>query len=279
MNVELSNTDVNVGEEPSNLPATKPDGMMKWKLRLKEELSLRKLFDGWNQDQWRQKLKNASLLSDNYDTVVSLDWPHYCGGATEGCGGKNGWCYTLGGQLGGGVKRSKRAAMTDSLARNHPALFGEVVAAEIAKLVSARELPYPNLRFSGSGELHPSHLPALFQLRNRGINLWGFSRNIRLAIQLRRHGISVLFSCDITTPVSRIDDARNSGLRLAYTSTGVSDPPPDGTFVTFPLHRSGKVREIVSAGSVCPKVAQEYLEGKRTRAACQARCTRCHRSL
>ena len=166
--------------------------------------------------------------------------------------------------------------MTDSIARNHPRLFTEIVAAEINKLVSSNEIPYPNLRFSGSGELHPAHLPAIFLLKEQGINLWGFSRNIRVAIELRQHDINVLFSCDITTPVSRIEEARENSLQLAYTSTGVTDIPPAGTFVTFPLHRSGKVREIVLTDSICPKVAQEYLEGKRAPAACQTRCTRCH---
>jgi hypothetical protein len=265
-------------QDELSLIATSKVEKKKWQIRLEEELSLRKPFDDLDPLQWRQKLKNTKLLSDNYDTVVSLDWPHYCGGATVGCGGEDGWCYTLGGQLGGGAKRSKRAAMTDSLARNHPLLFAEIVAAEVNKLVLTRDISYPNLRFSGSGELHAAHLPAMFMLKDRGINLWGFSRNIRTAIELRKHGISVLFSCDFTTPVNKIHKARRNGLRLAYTSMGVSDIPPDGAFVTFPLHRSGKVREIVLADSVCPKVEQEYLEGKRMRAACQTKCTRCHRS-
>jgi hypothetical protein len=278
MNRENLSTQEAITDDYQDLFATERSGIKKWQIRLEEELSLREPFDGWNTDQWRRKLKAANLLSDNYDTVVSLDWPHYCGGATKGCGGKDGWCYTLGGQLGGGAKRSRRAAMTDSLARHHPELFGEIVAAEIEKLVSTREIRYPNLRFSGSGELHPAHLPAILQVKAQGINLWGFSRNIRMAIALQKHEISVLFSCDATTPDSRIAEAREHGLGLAYTSTGVSDKPPEGTFVTFPLHRSGKVKEIVLANSVCPKVAQEYLDGKRTRAACQTKCARCHHS-
>jgi hypothetical protein len=259
-------------------PVKANDGMSKWQIRLEEELSLRLPFDGLNLSQWRQHLKHTKLLSDNYDTVVSLDWPHYCGGATVGCGGKNGWCYTLGGQLGGSANRSKRSAMTDSLARNYPSLFAEIASAEIEKLVADGEIPYPNLRFSGSGELHYSHLPAIFQLKELGITLWGFSKNLKVAIELRRNDISVLFSCDITTPIEQILDAKNNGLQLAYTSTGVRDTPPDGTFVTFPLHRSGKVREIVLSESVCPKVIQEYTDGRRSRASCQLRCTRCHQS-
>lgn len=278
MNTENIDIEESLTEDYQGLLVTELSGLKKWKIRLGEELSLRESFDGWNSDQWRQKLKTTNLLSDNYDTVVSLDWPHYCGGATKGCGGKDGWCYTLGGQLGGGAKRSKRAAMTDSLARHHPDLFGEIVATEIGKLVSMQEIQYPNLRFSGSGEVHPAHLPAILQVKYRGINLWGFSRNIRMAIALRQHEINVLFSCDATTPANRIAEAQKHGLRLAYTSTGVSDNPPEGTFVTFPLHRSGKVKEIVLSTSVCPKVEQEYLEGKRTPAACQTRCARCHRS-
>jgi hypothetical protein len=268
-----------LGQDESVPVTTANSAKKKWQIRLEEELSLRQPFDSWSLEQWRKKLKNTKLLSDNYDTVVSLDWPHYCGGASLGCGGENGWCYTLGGQLGGGAKRSKRAAMTDSLARNYPALFAEIVAVEVNTLAAANEISYPNLRFSGSGELHPAHLPAMFQLKDRGVNLWGFSRNISMAIELRDYSINVIFSCDITTPIEKIREARRNGLQLAYTSTGVSDAPPEGAFVTFPLHRSGKVREIVVADSVCPKVEQEYLEGKRTRAACQTKCMRCHRSL
>lgn len=273
----LRETDYPNFDEFSDIERKYSDKQQKWRVRLNEELGFRNLFDDLNEDEWIKKLDKSKLLSDNYDTVVSLDWPHYCGGATEGCGGPSGWCYTLSGQLGGTAGRSKRAAMTDSLARNYPDLFSKIVAKEIDSLIFSEDLSYPNLRFSGSGEMHQAHLPALLCLKDRGVHLWGFSKNVKLAIDLSQYGISVLFSCDRTTPIPRLELAIKNGLGLAYTSTGVDDSPPDGTIVTFPLHRSGKVREIVAADTICPKVAQEYLEGKRARAACQLRCTRCHR--
>jgi hypothetical protein len=248
----------------------------KWRLRLNEELSFGTQFKGWSSDKWRNYLTKRRVLSDNYDTVVSLDWPHFCSGATEGCGGDHGWCYTLGGQLGGSSKRSSRAAITDRLARDYPKLFSEIVGGEVDQLVKSGRLPYPNLRFSGSGEIHNSHLPALIALTERGIHLWGFSRNLRVATRLREAGIAVLFSSDSTTPEQTVVEALRSGLKLAYTSTGVDDHPPLDTFVVFPLHRSGSVREVVDSPGVCPKVLEEYLEGRRRRAACQFHCKRCH---
>jgi hypothetical protein len=248
----------------------------KWRLRLNEELSFGTRFKGWSSMKWENYLTKHRVLSDNYDTVVSLDWPHFCSGATEGCGGDHGWCYTLGGQLGGSTKRSSRAAITDRLARDYPKLFSEIVGNEVDQLVKSGRLPYPNLRFSGSGEVHNSHLPALIALAERGIHLWGFSRNLRVATRLRETGIAVLFSCDSTTLKQTVLEALQSGLKLAYTSTGVDDHPPFDAFVIFPLHRSGRVREVVESPDVCPKVLEEYLEGRRRRAVCQFNCKRCH---
>jgi hypothetical protein len=248
----------------------------KWRIRLKEELTLGTRFNGWSPAMWEEYLAKRRVLSDNYDTVVSLDWPHFCSGATVGCGGNHGWCYTLGGQIGGSAKRSARAAITDRLARDYPHLFADIVSEEVGQLVKGGRLPYPNIRFSGSGEVHQSHLPALLALAQRRVHLWGFSRNIRIADHLTKEGISVLFSCDSTTPRQTVSEALRRGLKLAYTSTGVDDQPPLDAFVVFPLHCSGRVREIVVSESVCPKILEEYLEGRRKKAACQFNCTRCH---
>ena len=248
----------------------------KWRARLKDELSFGTQFKSWSQADWRGYLSEKRIVSDNYDTVLSLDWPHFCSGATEGCGGKRGWCYTLGGHIGGSTQRSLRAAITDRLARDYPELFAEISSREIRQFVDKGRIPYPNIRFSGSGEIHLSHVPALLALKARSVHLWGFSRNIRVATLLNREGVSVLFSCDATTPFDRLKDAQDSGLNIAYTSTGVDDVPPAGAFVVFPVHRSGRVREVVDSEKLCPKVVQEYMEGKRKKGACQFSCTRCH---
>lgn len=248
----------------------------KWRLRLNEELSFGTSFENWSSTKWEEYLTKRRVLSDNYDTVVSLDWPHFCSGATEGCGGDHGWCYTLGGQLGGSSNRSSRAAVTDRLARDHPRLFSEIVRVEVDQLVKNGRLPYANVRFSGSGEVHNAHLPALIALAERGVHLWGFSRNLRVAAHLLEAEIAVLFSCDYTTPEQTILKALKLGLKLAYTSTGVDDRPAYDAFVIFPLHRSGRVREVVNSSEVCPKVLEEYLEGRRKRGACQFICKRCH---
>lgn len=250
----------------------------KWRARLSEELICAAGFVEWSIAEWQSYLASREVLNANYDTVVALDWPHFCGGATEGCGGSKGWCYTLAGKVGGGRARSIRAAMTDQLARQFPAFFADVVASEVFSRVKAGTMPYANLRFSGSGEVHQAHVPALVELRARGVRLWGFSRNVEVARRLQEAGIFVLFSCDSTTPQIRIDAARAFRLKLAYTSTGVDDLPPEGTFVTFPVHRSGRVKEVVNSESLCPKVVEEYLDGKRREGACQWRCTRCHQA-
>ena len=248
----------------------------KWRIRLKEELSLGLQFKAWSSEEWVGYLSKRRIVSDNYDTVLSLDWPHFCIGATEGCGGNRGWCYTLAGHIGGSTKRSLRAAVTDRLARDHPDLFSEIVSREITQFVSSGRLPYPNIRFSGSGEVHNSHLPALLSLASRSIHLWGFSRNIRVAIQLKEAGISVLYSCDATTSPENLKEAARAGLKIAYTSLGIDDSPPAPPFVVFPVHHSGRVQEVLDSERVCPKVLEEYLEGRRRRGACQFTCTRCH---
>jgi hypothetical protein len=249
----------------------------KWKLRLKLELDMGSEFKGLKADEWNLKLSRKRLVNDNYDTVISLDWPHYCSHATKGCGGPNGWCYTLGGQIGGNKARSLRAAMTDRLARDYPDVFAEIVHKEILQFVKNKKINYPNIRFSGSGEVHQNHFAALIALKNKGVQLWGFSRNPKFAIELQEHGISVLFSCDATTPEQNLEYAKNNGLKLAYTSLGVSDVPKFEAFVVFPVHRSGRVREIADTRNVCPKISQEFLTGKRKPASCQKVCTLCHK--
>ena len=254
-------------------------GTDKWKQRLKVELELGEVLKGLTLENWRSKLAGKKLVSDNFDTVISLDWPHYCGHATKGCGGPNGWCYTLGGQVGGSQGRSLRAAMTDRLARDHPDLFADVVSRDVFSFVNSGKLSYPNIRFSGSGEIHKSHFPALLGLKDRGVHLWGFSRSPKLALELRSQGISVLFSCDATTPQKTLSLAREGGLKLAYTSLGVHDAPPVEAFVVFPVHRSGRVREIVDSQNICPKISQEFLNVRRKPASCQQVCTLCHSAI
>lgn len=248
----------------------------KWRSRLAKELELGGRFIGWSSSEWRSYLASKKLLSVNYDTIVSLDWPHFCGDATEGCGGARGWCYTLGGQLGGADARSIKAAVSDRLARDFPDLFADVVVNEVHELVDGGALPYPNLRVSGSGEAHIAHVPALARVKDRGVQLWGFSKSIKIALEMRKIGASIMFSCDATTPRSKLDEAIKNGFALAYTSIGAGDHPPVGTTVTFPLHRSGRVREVVDTPTVCPKVVEEFFNGKRRQAACQSLCRRCH---
>ena len=137
--------------------------------------------------------------------------------------------------------------MVDVLARNYPQLFGDVVCEEIAALVAKGTLPYANLRYSGSGEMTRAHLPGLRAVHDRGVRLWGFTRSVAIAAQLREWGAGVLFSCDRTTNPIVIEHALSLGIGLAYVSADVFDVPPNGTVVTFPIHRGGRVREVVES--------------------------------
>jgi len=168
--------------------------------------------------------------------------------------------------------------MIDVAARKVPEVLAKKAASEIASLVKSGRLAYPNLRYSGSGEVAMPHLRFLDCLAKLDVHLWGFSRRLKVARSLRRIGISVIFSCDITSDPAIVAKARQEGFPLAYTSVGVDDTPPDATLVTFPLHRGGHVSEVVDAPSLCPKVVEEYLEGARRTGWCQRRCNRCHRS-
>jgi hypothetical protein len=93
---------------------------------------------------------------------------------------------------------------------------------------------------------------------------------------LRRIGVGIIVSCDRTSPEGFAERARGSAFPLAYTSAGVDDRPPLGTIVTFPLHRVGRVREVVDSQSVCPKVLADYLYDSRPAGTCQTQCRRCH---
>lgn len=166
--------------------------------------------------------------------------------------------------------------MVDALARTYPDLFGETVAVEVHGAVTRGLLPYPNLRYSGSGEVVEAYLPALDQLTRRGVRLWGFTRNLRLAEALRKQGAAVIVSCDRTSPEEFVSRAAAAGFPLAYSSAGVMDIPPEGTLVTFPVHRVGRVREVVDSPTICPKVLADYLDDSRPEAACQRFCQRCH---
>jgi hypothetical protein len=247
----------------------------KWRTRLAKERQYLPSFEGLTATEWRKLVHSQSLLSTNHDTVVALDWPHYCTNATTACGGSNGYCYTFQGHQASS-NHDRHVARVDALAREHPALFGELVYDEVTKLVAKGLLPYPNLRYSGSGEFTRAHLEGIFSVHERGVQLWGFTRNVDMAVQLKEGGIGVLLSCDRTTSPEIIDLARAQGVGLAYVSANVTDVPPLGTVVTFPIHRGGRVREVVDSDTLCPKVLDDFFLDQRPKGSCQFRCTRCH---
>lgn len=249
----------------------------KWRKRLLKELAFQDHLKSIGSEELEAFIATKTLTSSNHDTVVSLDWPHFCFAATEGCGGDKGWCYTFQGRH---AQRShhEKVAIVDYAARHAPELFATKIAKEVEDYVADGALDYPNLRYSGSGEVHEAHVTALALLVQRGVRLWGFTRSVPIAKALRKIGAAVIFSCDVTTDPKMRIWAVSEGFPLAYTSIGVDDIPPKGTIVTFPLHRSGAVREVVDHKSVCPKVLDEYLHGDRVPGACQYVCQRCHLS-
>ena len=113
-------------------------------------------------------------------------------------------------------------------------------------------------------------------VQQSGINVWGFTRNIFLGKKILEFGGSVLFSCDRTTPDKIIENAISSGLKIAYTSISVNDYPPENSFVVFPLHKNGTVKEVVDVKHLCPKVVEEYFTDQRRKGTCQNSCHRCH---
>jgi hypothetical protein len=248
---------------------------MKWKRKLAQEMRERRQLEKLTQAELLKVAEERGLLSRNWDTVVSLDFPHYCVHATTNCGGPKGWCYTFQGYQALQPHAAK-VALVDLVASRYPDEFARLVASEVRREVDAGRLPYPNVRLSGSGEIAATHFPAIKSLAEAGVALWGFSRSAQVAEFLSSIGVPVLFSCDASTPPAAMEEARLAKLPLAYTSTGVDDPPPSGAVVTFPVHREGKVREVVDHSTVCPKVLQEFLDGHREAASCQVRCQRCH---
>ena len=251
------------------------DAILRWKKRLAKELIFTKEFTELNESEWINLLKTRRVTSSNQDTVLALDWPHYCSNATKACGGSQGWCYTFQGNQATKI-HDRHVAMVDVLARNFPHLFAQKVASEVNKSVSEGELKYPNIRYSGSGEITEDHLPGLKILAETNVRLWGFSRNINLALKLREIKAGVIISIDKTSPKSLIEEAIAKGFDLAYTSDGVYDQPPPGTIVTFPVHRIGRVHEVVDVNSLCPKVVMDFLNDSRPYGTCQQRCMRCH---
>lgn len=247
----------------------------RWKQRLSKELAFRSDFTDLDEAAWRILLKKRRVASSNNDTVLALDWPHFCNHSTPACGGAQGWCYTFQGNQAGKL-HNRHAAMVDVLARGFPKLFAEQISSEVMAAVETGLMTYPNLRYSGSGEVVEAYLPALQEVHDRGIQLWGFTRSLRLGAKLRDMGAGVVISCDNTSPAGFIEQARKMGFSLGYTSNGVEDVPPNGSVVTFPVHRVGRVREVVDSESVCPKVLADFLDDCRPKASCQLICTRCH---
>jgi hypothetical protein len=166
--------------------------------------------------------------------------------------------------------------MVHVLATREPDLFARTVVAEVAKAVSIGRIPYPNLRVAGSGETIDEYIPALSEITRQGVRLWGFTRNLRLAERMRAIGVGVIVSCDRTSSHELIREAGERGFPLGYTSDGVDDRPPPGTLVTFPVHRVGRVREVVDSPTLCPKVVADFLDESRPEAFCQRYCRRCH---
>lgn len=254
------------------MKSTKP----RWQLRLAKELAFRSDFEGLDELGWRELLRQRRVTSANHDTVFAIDWPHFCSKSTSSCGGPQGWCYTFQGNQAG-AHHNRHAAMVDVLARSYPVLFGEAVASEVNDAVVKELLPYPNIRYSGSGEVVEAYIPALEQVASRGVHLWGFTRDLRVAELLRRIGAGVIVSCDATSATGFVEEATAAGFPLAYSSASVLDLPPPNTIVTFPVHRVGRVREVVDSTSVCPKVLADFLDDCRPEASCQKYCQRCHK--
>jgi len=248
----------------------------RWRQRLDKELAYRPEFENLNEKEWKTLLLDRNVTSTNNDTVLALDWPHFCAHSTPSCGGPQGWCYTFQGNQAGKL-HNRHAAMVDILARNFPAIFADKVEEEVNAALAGGLIPYKNLRYSGSGELVEAYIPALKELSRRGILLWGFTRDLKLGQQLKELGAGVIISCDSTSKPGFIDKAVNAGFPLGYTSKGVDDVPPKGTVVTFPVHRIGRVKEVVDTNSLCPKVLADFLDDSRPKASCQLICHRCHR--
>ena len=247
----------------------------KWRRMLEKEMAERSAFEGLSELEWLKVLRGRGITSANHDTVLSLDWPHFCATATEACGGAKGWCYTFTGLQAGG-SHVRKVAMVDALAVEWPGLFAKTVVAEVGRAVASGAIPYPNLRYSGSGELRMQHLEALANISAAGITLWGFTKNIAIARALRSLKISVIFSHDCTTDRAVLSTAVREEIPLAYISSGVDDRPNHPCVVVFPLHRSGRVGEIADVPMLCPKVVHEYLNQVRPAGSCQIVCQRCH---
>ena len=249
----------------------------RWRKRLSKERAFEPEFATLSEAGWRNILKGSRrVTSSNHDTVLSIDWPHYCAWATEACGGANGWCYTFQGRQAT-QQHNRHAAMVDVLATRFPLLFGERVALEVQKAVALGLIPYSNIRFSGSGEMAERHVAAMRAVVSSGVHAWGFTRNIRLACELRSFGAFAIYSCDFSTDPAQLQQAQEAALPLAYSSRGAFDKPPSNTLVTFPVHKVGRVREVCEAPSLCPKVVSEFLHEYRPPSFCQAHCRRCHR--
>ena len=249
----------------------------KWKRYLIKELQYERKFRYLNINRLEKIIKRTGLLSKNHDTFLSLDWPHYCKYATDGCGGKNGWCYTFFGNQATQTKLQK-VALVDFISTKYPEYFAEKVEKELSVFINKGKIRYKNIRFSGYGEINKKHLKALHLLASKDIRMWGFTKNPWIIKTLLDLGIYVLFSCDKTTPSAYMDFILKSGIDIAYTSSGINDRPPLNTKVTFPVHISGNVKEVIDHESLCPKVVEEFLTKQRQNYWCQLRCQRCHGS-
>jgi len=253
----------------------KDDSQMLWRVRLAAEMAAGSHLPDLSPVALHKLVLQTSLTSKNHDTGISLDFPHFCSGATSACGGKDGWCYTFSGNLAS-AGHDRKVALVDFIATRHPAMFAEKVTAEVKAAVHKGVLTYPNLRYAGSGEVALKHLPSLKLLKANGIQLWGFTKRIEIARALRSANISVIFSLDRTSPGSLVELIGKENFPSSYVSHDIGDQPASHPFVTFPLHIQGQVHEVVDAPNLCPKVLAEFFEGHRPSGTCQTTCTRCH---
>jgi hypothetical protein len=248
---------------------------MKWKVKLDIEMKLKKKFESLSISDLSKKIELKKILSDNHDTVVSLDFPHYCYYSTESCGGKNGWCYTFQGYQSMNNHYSK-VALIDIASEKIPKLLAKKISSEVNTVFKNNKIPYPNIRYCGSGEISKKHLKLLNYIKDEGIHLWGFTRNIELGKILKNEDISVIISIDKTSDKKVYTNASDNGLKIAYTSDSIDDVPPKGCHVVFPVHRLGKVKEVGDFESLCPKVVSEFFTGCRKNGTCQNECKKCH---
>jgi hypothetical protein len=194
-------------------------------------------------------LRTKDYISGNSKTGHSLNFPIINCRPTKKCSEN---CYACSGPISFKYSLLKALSIEESIKTN--------LSFAVEKTVGEiRKLGLTNLRYSGSGDLTEDGVKYIDSLSTEcpDVIFWGFTRKLEIVeglLSLNKGNVKVIFSCDDSTLLKDIVQAKQLGVKLSWLYTDKAQTMfsnHQDVLVVFANHKNGKLDESL------PKVAKE----------------------